>query len=135
MHVIWHDYVRAEIRAVIFSALSESQQSLINLGGCENRTSIVGTRGDKINRRRIKNSFETPESFFARFAFWLLFGGHRPPLHREAPQPRQQLLMDPVESAIAEDGHDVRRLEERHQLLDDVSGIRFVKGRPARSGD
>jgi hypothetical protein len=46
-------------------------------------------------------------------------------------QPLQQLPMNPIEPAVAEDGHHVLRFQQRHELLYNMSGVRLVKRRPA----
>ena len=43
----------------------------------------------------------------------------------------QQLPMDPIEPAVAEDRHDIVFPQERHQLLYNMSRVRFVERRPA----
>ena len=46
-------------------------------------------------------------------------------------QPLQQLPMNPIKPAIAKDHHHVFRFQQRHELLYNMSGVRFVKRRTA----
>ena len=61
------------------------------------------------------------------------FGGHRPPLQRR--EPREQFLVNAVKAAVAENRHDVVRLQERDDPLDNRRRVRLVKRRPAGCGD
>jgi hypothetical protein len=56
--------------------------------------------GNEINRRTNKDSFKSVHMRNAA-----CFGGHRLPL--QYAQPVQQLLVNPVEAAVAEHRHDV----------------------------
>jgi hypothetical protein len=130
MDVIRHHDVGANVSAATFCQGGELAKRVVNVDRCKNRAALERARCHEIYRRCIEDSFETIETFSAHLVV-LGIGGHRPPLQDRFPQLLQQLPMDPIEPAVAEDGHHVLRFQQRHELLYNMSGVRLVKRRPA----
>ena len=128
MKVIRHQAVCADIRTMSFSGFSELDEALVNRLDGQERAPITGTCRDKENGGTSEDAIEAAETFFARSCV-LGVGGHRPPLQRSGLQPFQQLPVNPVETAVAEDRDHVFLLHKRDELFDDVRGVRFIKRR------
>src|ERR1041385_2878286 len=113
MYVIGHDHVGADVRAVLFARVSKILKGSMKRSAGQDMASIESARSDEIDWRGSKDSVEATQTLLAR-AFVLGIGGHRPPLQGERVQ---QLLMDSIEAAVAEDRDDVLFFQERNELL------------------
>ena len=130
MQMIGQHHVRADIGAVRFTGASEFQKHFVDFASRENGLPSESAGGHEINWEWLKSAVEAPETIRTGL-FVLGFGGHRPPLQGSGFQRLQQLRMDPIKSAVAEDRYHVLLFQKRHELLYNMSGVRFVKGRPA----
>jgi hypothetical protein len=63
MKMVGHDHVGADVCAVLFSAMREFRERLMDFGGRQDRLSICGTGRHEANWKRWKDPVESPESF------------------------------------------------------------------------
>ena len=110
MQMIRHYHVAADPCPACIACAREADEHVVHLRRREQVPSIRCARRDEINRRLRKDSLEAAEARWRRTVPLRLFGGDRPPLQGERAQPVQDLLVDAIEAAIAEDRDDVVRL-------------------------
>ena len=86
---------------MFWTILGKLDERFVNRRACKNLAAIGRACRHKIDGRVDKNCFESAEPSSS----WS-FGAHRAPLQFFS-QPRQQFLVDVVESAVAENGDNV----------------------------
>ena len=106
MHVVGHNDIGTDVRAVRFSTVREFQERFMEFASREEGLPVEGAGCHEVNRRRREYSIQATETFRTQI-FVRGIGGHRPPLQGGGFQRVEQLPMDPIETAVAENGDDV----------------------------
>src|SRR4029077_10334389 len=124
-----HQNICADPCATARTFVSETSKRFVNCGVRKKFSPIVRTASDEINGRSYEDRLESVET---RGSLWS-FGGHRPPLQFFA-QTREQFLVNVVESAVAENGDNIFRLQHRRDSIDNRIRVLFVKRGPSVLG-
>ena len=131
--VVRHDYVRADVGAVLFSMMSERKERFPCYALREDRLSIKGAGSNEVNWKGWEDPVQAADTLWTRYVLGV--GGYRPPLQGSGLQPFQQLLVNSFKSAVTEDSHHIVLFQKRNEPLYYMRGVRFVERRAARSRD